>query len=240
LPNKLTKIIDIANRMRFNEKRLEVISNNLANLSTIGYKRDITFSKVLLDKQRVTLDKKTEFDQGDFVNTGNKLDVAINGDYFFAVTDGENTYYTKNGKFSLTEDGYLVDSDGFKVLGRGGEITINDDTFEKEKLIKISKNGEIKIGNTFIDKLMIVDIPDKNKLMKVGGSKFVLEDGFFNNAEEENYEILQGYLEESNVNPVIEMEEMISLSKNFESIQKIIRNYDEILNKANEIGRVRR
>lgn len=236
MPNKLTKILDIANRMRFSEKRLDVISNNLANINTVGYKRDITFSKVLLDKQKITMDKKTEFDQGDFINTGNHLDVAINGDYFFTVTDGDETYFTKNGKFSITEDGYLVDSEGLKVLGQGGEITINNELYEKTKNISISKNGEIKFGNIFIDKLMVVDVPDKSKLEKVGGSKFVLKDGYYNQADEDDYELLQGYLEESNVNPVLEMEEMITLSRNFESIQKIIRNYDEILNLANEIG----
>lgn len=239
MPNKINKILDIANRMRFSEKRLEVISNNLANVNTVGYKRDITFTKVLLDKQKVTLDKKTEFDQGDFINTGNNLDVALNGDYFFAVTDGESMYFTKNGKFSLTEEGFLVDSDGFKVLGSGGEIAINNYLYEKTKMIDISKNGEIKFGNTFVDKFMIVDIEDKNKLQKVGGSRFRLTDGYYKQAEDDKYEILQGYLEESNVNTVIEMEEMISLSKNFESIQKVIRNYDEILTLANEIGKTR-
>ncbi|RMD50500.1 MAG: flagellar hook-basal body protein [Ignavibacteria bacterium] len=239
MPNRLTKIIDIANRMRFSEKRLEVMANNLANLNTVGYKRDITFTKVLMDKQKVTLDRKTEYDQGDFVNTGNKLDVAINGDAFFMVTDGDQTYLTKNGKFNLTNDGYLVDSDGFKVLGRGGEITINEHVYEKEKLINISKDGEIKLGSTFVDKLRVVEVDDKEKLLKVGGSRFMLNDGDFKEADEDNFEILQGYLEESNVNPVIEMEQMITISKSFESIQKIIRNYDEILNQANTIAKVR-
>ncbi len=239
MPKGVNKILDIANRMRFSEKRLEVISNNLANINSVGYKRDITFTKVLLDKQQVTIKKKTEFDQGDFINTDNRFDLAINGDYFFTVTDGENTYFTKNGKFSLTEDGLLVDSDGYKVMGRGGEININEYVYEKVKNIKISKNGEIKMGDTFVDKILIADVPDKSKLLKVGGSRFRSEDGVFNPAEEDQYELLQGYLEESNVNPVLEMEEMISLSKSFESIQKIIRNYDEILNQANEIGLIR-
>ena len=102
MPNKitenLTKIMEIANRMRFNQKRMEIIANNLANIDTVGYKRDITFTKILKDAKHLTIKKKTEFDQGDLVNTDNPLDVAINGDAFFVVSDGEKQYLTKNGK----------------------------------------------------------------------------------------------------------------------------------------------
>ncbi len=234
----ITKIMEIANRMRFNQKRMEVIANNLANLDTIGYKRDITFTRVLQDRQHVTIKKKTEFQQGDLVNTDNPLDVAINGNAFFAVTDGQNTYFTKNGKFHLTTDGYLVDSDGMKVLGKGGEIFINSDIFRKEKDIKINQKGEISLGKTSIDQLLIAQIPDEDKMIKVSGSKFKLPDGLYEPADESSFTVMQGYLEESNVNPIMEMENMITMSKNFESIQKVIQNYDEVLGKANEIGKV--
>ncbi len=234
----ITKIIDIANRMRYNQKRMEIIANNLANIDTVGYKRDITFTKVLRDNQHVTIKKKTEFDQGDLVNTDNPLDVAINGDAFFVVTDGENTYFTKNGKFHLATDGYLVDSDGMKVLGKGGEIFISNDIFKKEKEIKINQRGEITLGKEAIDQLFIAKVGNKDSLIKVGGSKFKLQNGFYDAADENEYTVMQGYLEESNVNPIMEMENMITMSKNFESIQKVIQNYDEVLGKANEIGKV--
>lgn len=234
----ITKIMDIANRMRYNQKRMEIIANNLANIDTVGYKRDITFTKVLQDNQHVTIKKKTEFDEGDLINTNNPLDVAINGDAFFMVTDGENTYFTKNGKFHLSTDGYLVDSDGMRVLGKGGEIYISNDIFKKEKDIQINQRGEIRLGKESVDQLQIVNVPDKSKLIKVGGSKFKLTDGFYEPADEKGFTIMQGYLEESNVNPIMEMENMITMSKNFESIQKVVQNYDEILGKANEIGKV--
>ncbi len=238
ITKNITKIMEIANRMRYNQKRMEVISNNLANLDTVGYKRDITFTKVMHNNRHVTIKKKTEFDEGDLVNTDNPLDVAINGDAFFVVSDGQNTYFTKNGKFHLTTDGYLVDSDGMKVLGKGGEIYISNDIFKKEKDIKINQRGEITLGKESIDGLMIAHVNDESKLIKVGGSKFKLQNGFYDPADENSYTIMQGYLEESNVNPITEMENMITMSKNFESIQKVIQNYDEVLGKANEIGKV--
>ncbi len=238
ISQNITKIVEIANRMKFNQKKMEVIANNLANIDTVGYKRDFTFTRVLQGEQEhITIKKKTDFSEGELVNTSDPLDVALIGDAFFVVTDGVKNYFTKNGNFSITEDGYLVDSDGYRVLGKNGPITIDNDIFRKEKSIKFSGSGEITLGKQAIGDLLIVKVPDKTKLIKTGGSKFKLEGGQYEVAEEKDYRVRQGYLESSNVSPILEMEDMIMVSKKFESIQKVIRNYDEILNKANEIAR---
>ncbi len=238
ISQNITKIVEVANRMKFNQKKMEVIANNLANIDTVGYKRDFTFTRVLKGEQEhITIKKKTDFSEGELVNTSDPLDVALIGDAFFVVTDGVKNYFTKNGNFNITEDGYLVDSDGYRVLGKNGPITIDNDLFRKEKNIKFSGTGEITLGKQAIDDLLIVTIPDKSRLIKKGGSKFELKDGSYEIAGEKEYRVRQGYLESSNVSPILEMEDMIMVSKKFESIQKVIRNYDEILNKANEIAK---
>lgn len=238
ISQNISKIIDVANRMKYNQKKMEVIANNLANIETVGYKRDFTFTRVLQgEEEHITIKKKTDFSEGELVNTSNPLDVAIIGDAFFVVTDGIKNYLTKNGNFNLTEDGYLVDNDGYRVLGKDGPIIIDHDLFKKEKNIKFSGSGEITLGKQTVGDLLIVNVPDKSTLIKVGGSKFKQENGVYEIADKNDYRVRQGYLESSNVSPILEMEDMIMVSKKFESIQKVIRNYDEILNKANEIGK---
>ncbi|WP_406242646.1 flagellar basal body rod C-terminal domain-containing protein [Tissierella carlieri] len=175
----------------------------------------------------------TDFTNGGLIDTGGTLDVAIKGNGFFKI-QGENgeTLYTRNGSFAITE-GYLTDLDGRRVLGRNGTIFLGNGT------IDILSDGEIQIDGNPVDTLDIVDINNKEFLRKRGDNIFYMAD---NTVAEENIfdgEILQGYLEGSNMNPISGMVEMINLLREFEANQKVIRMQDEMLEKAaNEIGRV--
>ncbi|CAK7049716.1 flagellar hook-basal body protein [Tissierella sp.] len=175
----------------------------------------------------------TDFTNGGLIDTGGTLDVAIKGNGLFKI-QGENgeTLYTRNGSFAITE-GYLTDLDGRRVLGRNGTIFLGNGT------IDILSDGEIQIDGNPVDTLDIVDINNKEFLRKRGDNIFYMAD---NTVAEENIfdgEILQGYLEGSNMNPISGMVEMINLLREFEANQKVIRMQDEMLEKAaNEIGRV--
>lgn len=175
----------------------------------------------------------TDFTNGGLIDTGGQLDIAIKGNGFFKV-QGENgeTLYTRNGSFAITE-GYLTDLDGRRVLGRNGVISLNGGT------IDILDNGQVMVDGGPVDILDIVNIGNKEFLRKQGDNLFYMEE---NTVAEENIfdgEVLQGYLEGSNMNSISGMVEMINLLREFEANQKVIRMQDEMLEKAaNEIGRV--
>ena len=220
-------------------KNMGVVANNLANLNTTGYKRELPFSEMLDQMNNSQVRQFTDYQQGEMVHTDNPLDIALVGDGFFTVeTENGETQFTKNGKFMLSEDGFLITTTGQKVMGENGEINLNEYKTQENQQITITKNGEIKVGNTEVDSLLISKIEDKNNLKKVGGSSFILEHGDYETAEEDEFEVAQGFLENSNVNPVIEMESMIQKTKDYETSQKIIQSIDKSLEESNEMGRV--
>jgi len=160
-----------------------------------------------------------DFSNGPQKRTSNPLDVAINGEGFFAL---EGDRYTRNGNFKLDSEGNLTDQNGIKVLGDGGSLTLQGSK------IDISPSGEIFVDEVSVGTLKIVDFADKSVLVKSDG-------GFFTSNEsgsEVQPAISQGYLEESNVNVVRELVEMIRAQREFESYQKMIRSFDETVGKT--------
>lgn len=244
------------------ELRLEVISNNLANMSTVGYKRDIPVFRTILNSAQdnlqtappaalpvsslenlilmrnrssyVLLDNiTTDFKQGVFKETGNSLDVAINGDGFFAVETPQGTRYTRQGNFTLDSSSRLVTEEGHPVLSNGEQEIIIEGT-----KIEISDDGEISVDGKTAGRVGVTDFPKPYLLTKVGNSLFSSsEDGF----EAKEYGVKQGFLELSNINVIGEMVNMIDSLRSFESYQKLIKMSMEVVTSkaANEIGRVR-
>lgn len=176
----------------------------------------------------------TDFTQGEIVETNGIFDLALSGPGFFKIQgeDGE-VYYTRDGSFTLNNNSELVTTDGRQVLGLGGPIIINGND------VTITTTGQVIVDGVNVGTLDIVDIENKEFLRKIGDNYYRIIDGEV--AEEVAFEgeVLQGYLEGSNVNPINEMVEMITLLRNQEACQKAIRVQDEMLEKsANEIGRV--
>lgn len=223
-----------------NERKVGSIVNNLANLNSIGYKRELPFEQIMTkDDQLRVRNSVLDYTQGDLIQTDNPLDLAINGDAFFVISNKDDEMqFTKNGKFTISDEGYIVDGIGNKLMGEGGEIELAEDFWQKDRTISITKSGEMFIGDKYLDKLKIVKVEDKDKLARCGNNNYKLKDGYFDEAKDDEYKISQGYLENSNVNPIIEMEEMIRISKDYESGQKMIQYMDEIMGRANEIGSI--
>lgn len=242
------------------QKRLDTITNNLANATTTGYKREgvtsRSFDEELTYRVKDLADpyyaKKigtmslgvkigenyTDFSVGSFQETENTYDIALEGNGFFSIlfTDKngvESIKYTRDGEFTTDVDGYLRTKDGDYVLGEGGLIQIPSLTAE----VAIDEMGRIFADGEYIDNLAITDFEDYNYLSKYGENLYDAVDGA---TEIESSAIVrQGYLEASNINVVSEMVEMITISRAYESNQKLITTIDGMLDKsANTIGRV--
>jgi len=219
-------------------KSMEIIANNLANVNTTGFKRGIPFSEVINQYGDVQVKSVTDYQQGNSVETKNPLDLYLNGNGLFAVQTANGVELTRNGKFTISEDGYLTDENGNHVLGKNGEINLDGKMFGNNKSITIAKDGEIKVGDTPVDKLLITKLDKSRDIEKVDGSHLVYKDGPFEELPDNEYEIQQGYLEESNSNPITELETMIKISNDYQTNQKMVQFLDESLGQANEIGKV--
>ena len=215
------------------QKELAVISQNLSNLSTPGYKRErIAFQKYFFS---VIENRKTDFSKGDLRHTGNTFDLAISGkeNVFFVVrsADGKELY-TRRGDFCIGNDKKLMTVNGFFVQGRSGDITVNG------RRIEINKEGEVIVDGKVVDKLRLVSVPTET-LVRYGRTMFYAKNTQ-NIKPAKDYEILQGYLETSNVKPVEEMIRIVDCLRNYEICQKSIQSHDEITSRLiNDVGIVR-
>lgn len=234
------------------QKRLDLVSNNLANALTTGYKKEgltaqsfdtvygikVKDSSVNYVNQYIgdlNLGAKIgesyrNWDQGALRETENEFDFALSGDGFFSIeftskSGTTSTKYTRDGSFQINSEGYLLTKDGDYVLGENGYIQIPTTTDE----FSVDVLGNIYADDVFIDKFAIVDFEDYNYLEAYGENLFQTVDGY---TEKEPTAIVnQGYLEASNINVVTEMIDMISIARNFESNQKIMNTIDTMLSK---------
>ncbi|NOX90051.1 MAG: flagellar basal-body rod protein FlgF [Calditrichaeota bacterium] len=216
----------------------DVIANNLANINTRGFKKDLVFFEVLNNdpdgetKPRMA----TDFAQGALTQTSNPLDVALSGSGFFTVETENGIAYTRDGHFKLDENGVLRTQQGYAVLGEGGLISlVGDDLTPKN--ITITQDGEIYLDDQYVDRLAINDFEDYSQIKKRGDNVFITADDV-EPLPVEKVEVRQGFLEESNINPAEEMIQLIEVQRQFESIQRMVRALDETFRKAaGEIGK---
>jgi len=215
-----------------------VIANNLANINTIGYKKDFVFFDALSEqvKNRNGENQSVDLTQGELKETSNPLDLALSGKGFFAVEREDETLYTRQGHFRLDNDGMLRTADGGLVLGENGPVVVIGKNI-KPKDITITRQGEIYADDAFIDRLQIVDFEDKNQLQKIG-QNFFRAMPQAEAQEAEQVEVHQGFLEGSNVNPADEMIQLIEVQRQFESIQRMVRSLDDVFRSAaNQVGK---
>jgi flagellar basal-body rod protein FlgF len=223
--------------MKARMKQLDMIANNLANANTTGYKRDVIFNEALSlesmkNKSLVPCEQLSDFSQGVLQETGNHLDFAIKGNAFFCVQGPEEIRFTRNGNFQVDAEGYLCTSDGSKVLGERGPILVSED-------FNVGEQGEIVENGTVIDRFNLVEFDDLTQLRKEGNGYFSYQNENNGVQPAEKVTLLQGFVENSNTNPINEMVTMIELYRQFEADQKAIRTQDDTLGKAiNDVGRV--
>lgn len=242
------------------QKRLDIISNNLANAATVGYKQDNvttqSFDDVLTIKikdaselyhertiGKMSLGVKlgevyTDFGQGSLRETSNTFDIALEGKGFFqvAVADkngNEQIFYTRDGSFTMTHEGNIVDMNGNKLIGEGGNISVPADASD----IVIDTDGSVFADGVLVDKILITDFEDYNYLKKYGENMYSMVEGGTQIPAAAS--VHQGFTEQSNVNVVSEMVDMIAITRAYEANQKVIQTVDSTLEQAvNSVGKV--
>ena len=239
-------------------QRLDVIASNLANVNTSGFKRDrLAFESVLASTVNppavppgktadpVLLQERiqTDYTAGALVQTGNVLDMALQGDGFFVVATPDGVAYTRQGHFRLMGDGTLVTANGYPVLSSGGQQPIRIDVAGQPGGGKpvVDAQGGISVNGEVVGNLAIVDFPRPYQLTKVAGTLFVPADAEGAGPQQAGAmtTVAQGALEQSNVDSIAEMVQMVEASRFFESCQRVVRNYDDMAAKAvNELARV--
>jgi flagellar basal-body rod protein FlgF len=221
--------------------RLQVLSNNLANINTTGFKEDqAMFRLVDPDLQQnvltnppsgavntlvnavIPMTTHTDFTKGPLQQTGNPFDLAIDGDGFFSIQTDQGIRYTRNGAFSINPDGLLATADGDPVMGEGGEITIDGSE------VRFDGSGAVIVDGAEVDKLRIVSISEMTALHKIGKTLFQLDETQGNEEQISYGGVQQGFLEGSNVNAVKAMTELIEVQRGYESYQKMIQTIGEI------------
>jgi len=229
------------------ERRMEMVANNISNSLTPGYKASRPVFKMMDDligskgettvqqpdsTSSYTLSSYINFAEAAMVESGNNLDVGIEGDGFFVVTLNGKNMYTRNGQFTLNNEKKLVTMDGNIVMGEGGEITIDGSD------IKIESDGTIYVDKKYSNKIRIVTFEDKTKLKNYGRSLFVNEDVQAVEKTPEKYLLKQGFYEASNVDVIKEMIEMMSTLRAYESYTKVDQFFSEMMSKLINLGRM--
>lgn len=231
-------IYHAARSLETQNKNLERIANNLANLNTVGYKREGMFIQILNQLGLPQVKSPVDMSQGELVETKNPLDLAIVGVGLFVVKTEKGYEFVRNGNFQISQEGFLIDKEGRKVIGKNGEINLSEYQLDENNLLSISRTGEVKVGENVVDNLLIAKLNEDTYEHRKEGLNFDSVSDIQDLAEEGEYQILQGYLEESNVNPIQEMENMIRVSKDYESSYKMVISLDESLQKSVEIGKI--
>lgn len=251
----LRGIYTACSAMLVEQTRLDIIANNLANVNTTGFKKEDvavqSFHSVLIEAQGVRpgslrrqpigmlgmgadeVTSYTSFVEGPLRHTGNSLDVAIVGNGFFVVQTPEGERYTRSGSFSLDTNSQLVTSAGHPVLGENGPIILQGNR------IDIDAQGGIYVDGRLVDRLRIVDFAAREGLRRENFQYFRATESSGEAAPADGYVVSQEHLEQSNVEIVREMVNMINASRSYEMNQRMILSQDDALAKAvNDVGQV--
>lgn len=238
--------------MQSQAQALEAISHNLANLQSTGFKQTRFYYELLstledesltplgeaINSPQVRTRMVTDFSGGSIEETGNPLDFALLGDGFFTVLTPQGVRYTRNGDFTLGPEGRLQTVDGFPVLGvsndpQGRPILL------PEGRVELASDGRLAVDGNEVGRLKIVAFADAGALMPQGGSLFQAQPG----AQEQppiQLNVVQGFIEQANVNAVKAVTEMVGLMRNFEMLSQAIRSLTRDVDQKliNELGRV--
>jgi flagellar basal-body rod protein FlgG len=231
-------------------ERLAVLANNLANVAAAGFKADHpeffqlltspraagsvspTGSAAPLQQAHGAVQTRTVFTPGAIRETGNTLDLALDGPGFFVVGAPEGQRLTRAGTFTRSPAGQLVTLDGLPVLGTGGQpLTLPD-----RGQISVDERGQVSVDGGQVGALNIVE-PAVERLQKEAGTRFVAPpDVPLSPATATS--VRQGAIELSNVNPIVTLVEMIDALRVYEAAQRTARGVDDTLRRAvNEVGR---
>lgn len=215
-------------------QRIDATANNLANLTTTGFKAERLIMRELSQAPAAASERpnkisfvdawalQRDFSTGPIQRTGNALDVAIEGEGFFVIQTTSGEAYTRDGRFSIDSQGQLVTRSGDVVMGDGGPITLDPEAGE----VAISTTGAISQGAEAMGQLRVVAFNTPAALEKTGGNLWRATDEA--PRPPENLRLVPGAVEGSNVNAVDELTQMIQISRAYESISRMISQSDQL------------
>lgn len=240
--------------MLTNTRRMDVITNNLTNVETRGYRADTLVTQSFRDmvisrindpnimeatgighhNTGIHIDRiYTSFVPGSLENTGISTDFAMPTDGFFVVSTPDGERYTRSGNFNVDAAGLLVTPLGSPVMGQNGPIQVGTTDFT------VSAEGVVSVAGVDVGQLRTVTFPDNNGLRKEKDNLFSNFDPAGNTPVVTPVEVKQGYLENANVDTAREMVDMMTVYRSYEINQRVLRMMDESLGRAvNDIARV--
>ena len=220
-------------------RSMDVIANNIANINTSGYKREsMQFAEYVAQTQPAegetgpqqisfVQDKGTVLDmtQGSMTHTGSPFDLAINGKGYFTVKTAAGNRYTRDGHFTLDGDGKVVTEQGDALQGDGGDITVTSDDGD----IHIAQDGTITGARGQLGQIKLADFPNDSTLQKQGASLYSTDQS---PTPVETPSITQGSLEDSNVQPVIEISHMMDVLRNYQTTASLMQTQEDLMRNA--------
>jgi len=270
-----------ASGMLAQDARMDAIANNLANVDKTAYKKDIAVFKAFPDMIIRRINESglgitpagsydtmpyvgklgtgvelnevfTNFEQGSLQRTENAFDLAIEGRGFFTVMTERGERYSRDGSFTINQDGILMTHNGNPVMGENGIIRVHHNNFIVNEHGEVVVNGDLSAdprdvvsmaSNNWsnpivIDRLKIVDFENIREIKKEGDSMYRETEYSGPPLPPGNFKVVQGFLEKSNVNIVREMVDMIEVQRSYEANQKTVTSHDQTLGKLiNEVAR---
>jgi flagellar basal-body rod protein FlgF len=243
-----------ATGMTVQRNKMDVLTNNIVNAETTGYKKDTlinsSFDQVMLQRindPNVSIygpsdvgsydygthvdELFTNYSQGTLEQTGKSTDLSIEGEGFFVVETSAGERYTRSGNFSVSADGYLVTESGEYVLGENGRIQVGGKDFT------VAADGTVTNATGNVGKLRLVTFTDLSALRKQGSNLYYTYGGA-GSINAENAAIKQGCQESSNVDVTDSMVDMLTVYRNYEASQKIVGMTDDSLGLAVNLGKV--
>ena len=220
-------------------RELDLIANNVANVNTGGFKsQKLVFEEYMMpvasDNSFLKSDRPisfvaddqniVDFSAGQIQDTGNPLDVAINGDGWFVVQTPSGDRYTRNGSFAINSNGQLVTQNNYPVLSNGGPIQFA----ASETTISIAGDGTISTNQGQKGRLQVVNFDAKNPPKKVGETLF----SGSNPTPAERPEVVQGRIERSNVNGVVEITNLINVQRSYQAVAQWMQQADDLRKNA--------
>ena len=225
----------------------DVTADNLSNINTPGFKGNKLFHRLMTEQingrdVQTTVDmQQIDLSQGVLEPTGNTFDFGIDGKGFFAVEQEGESFLTRDGRFHLDSDGYLLNSQGANVLGSSGAIHIPE-YFQAMGNgtgmdLDVGKDGTLRLNGEVYDQLNIVGVSDPSNLERKGTNYFTAPNSELIDVSSES-NVMQGFYEKGNVEPLQEMVDMMRNSQMFEAQQRAMRTTDETLAQAtSSLGR---
>lgn len=221
-------------------REMDIVANNIANANTPAYKGErMVFREYLAQANRgeklsfvQDIGLARDFREGPMTKTDNPFDLAINGEGYFIIDTPLGERYTRHGRFQIDANGQLVTGQGYPVRGEAGPINVPFDQGE----INIASDGTLSTADGTFANLAIVTFEDQQALKRAANNLYIADEE--EPAPVEQPHVVQGMLEDSNVEPVLELTRMMTVMREYQSVGKFIQQEHDRQKKAIErLGR---